>query len=117
MEEGFNVGQLSADQVVYHRTTGREGVAYHPPSVLIWGFGHRMPRNRRRVPFTRRAKVVLSPMVRLTWPDVRRCVRVHEESGLTRRLFDPQLECPGRVLVQRPIHLDHFRRGSIAFVG
>ena len=29
MENGFLVGQLSADQVVFHRTTGRQGVSHH----------------------------------------------------------------------------------------
>ena len=32
MENGFLVDPLAADQGVYHRPTGRQGVSHHPPS-------------------------------------------------------------------------------------
>ena len=35
MEKGFLVGQKFVDQVVYHRTTVRQGVSHDPPRVLF----------------------------------------------------------------------------------
>ena len=34
MNNGFKVGQPSAHQGVYHRTTGWQGVSHHPPTAV-----------------------------------------------------------------------------------